>query len=382
VLESRILCLGIVLAAAASGVARADGDEGHLGGDAVVMGGNVYLLDLVEAGVEEAPQIDESGQAAPGFERLLADLGRRLGTLDDPESTRLVATKLIEVGRRDQGFALALVEAIQNYQWALVTPPLADIDDGDGILDSDDIELVQLAARYNRAVRINLDLWQRLTPAHRAALVFHEMAYALITPRYQGGARVQSSQQARLVTGFLFSRDFSADDGSMLRQFLGDYYPSAPRAWSPTPGRLATALRFEMRHVPLQSVLEDGRGHLVRKGEAPVDPTAEADYLCERIRDWDVLNPGNDRVALDVNTVGIELVFDSYTSRNGVTMSYMRWNPAREERLARLVDDVPRTAACAAATEAAISELEATHSTDTVFDGARRARRAVRALSY
>jgi len=107
------------------------------------------------------------------------------------------------------------------------------------VIDHDPTTLVQLAIRRDRIIRIHSANWRRLSPEGRAALVFHEISYALMPvestyaylPGYEACFSVpdidlrqecmtrltsvryaQRSGPARNLVGFLFSYDLSALD--------------------------------------------------------------------------------------------------------------------------------------------------------------------------
>ncbi len=180
------------------------------GGDGVIdPDGRIYSLDLVESGVEKAPFFDPAINPKP---ELFARLELNLGFMDT-ESLTLLARKLAEVEVLDAGQAFALEAAIASFRWVLLDRPLVDIADEETNLRIPTEQLVQVAVRSNYSIQITRAAWDRMDGASRAALVLHEVFYALAplrsVPTNDGRpAYEQSSPPTREIVGYLFSKEF------------------------------------------------------------------------------------------------------------------------------------------------------------------------------
>ncbi len=211
------------------------------GGDGVLVNGRLYSLDLLEAGdsVAENPYFDPQVPAADDQEyaKILDRVSRALGHLPQAPID-LVARKLFEVSKLDPVFSLVTLQTIELYSWSLVGEQLRDIQDEDTNLSISPDRWVQLAIRRDVSIVLQKDYWAQLDPAHRAALVFHEVLYALLPPEWQeevvpvghGKTRivqwsVQLSRRARAVVGYLFSRQLPAKGRAGLVRVLDGRFP-------------------------------------------------------------------------------------------------------------------------------------------------------------
>jgi hypothetical protein len=180
--------------------------EAGNGGDAIQIGNKLYLLDLVEAGVEESPQIDLTAQPS-------AELSKRVDqALPEGFPKPLVAKKLTEIERINPMMSHIILRAMELYQWKLVNSALLDVADENTELVVPANKLFQLAIRKSVSILVDRSLWQKLDDANKTALVFHETLYALDAPRNLGydivpryPAQYQSSPKAREINGYLFS---------------------------------------------------------------------------------------------------------------------------------------------------------------------------------
>ena len=171
------------------------------GGDGVIMGDKVYLLDLVEAGIEESPYFDPTTAADSALE---ARLLRHLPFLD-AESAALIARKLKEIEALDRAAVWVFMKTLELYNWIYIKGELLDVPDEETTLKIPRENLVQLAVRSGKRIQVNRDNWAKLSPAHRAALIFHEVVYAFITPEPAGKGQRQSSPKTREFVSLLFS---------------------------------------------------------------------------------------------------------------------------------------------------------------------------------
>lgn len=197
--------------------ARAEGHGPGNGGNAVLVDGKLYLLDLVEAGVQKNPYIQNINDFRScqdnecTVRKFNSSEGRFLARAYsyfrekkfDFETTRLLTEKLLSLNTlvRDE-----LLLAIVLYQWRLTDLPLEEVKGIKSPLDLSQTTVYQLAYRRDNAILINRALWEQLDPANRVALIIHEVVYAMLRPMPNGdGTFTQESWDARLITGDLFT---------------------------------------------------------------------------------------------------------------------------------------------------------------------------------
>lgn len=213
------------------------GREGN-GGDGLWINEKLYSLDLVEAGVEENPTFDESINLN---EMILERLSKKLDPKQFPVT--LLARKISELESIDKVFARVVLQTIEHYQWRIVNNSLVDVKDEDSLLDYPEKDLVQLASRSMESIVIARALWKELDEKNKVGLVLHEVFYALQKPgcylsTYNGMCevdfltgifkplKVQSSFEARQLTGYLFTSDFNRLGKEGLQKLsMNIYYP-------------------------------------------------------------------------------------------------------------------------------------------------------------
>jgi len=188
------------------------GNEGGTGGDGVELGTELYLIDLVESGLELDPYFDMALENDPSFKDVEKRLEKVLGDFNDADMIKLVAIKLIEISKVHTPLALTLLHTIESYRWVLVNHVLVDVKDEDTVLELGAGKLVQLAIRRLHSVLVSRDSFPKLDVRNRAALIFHEATYANVVPKElelekQSKTFYQSSPVAREVVGVLFSKD-------------------------------------------------------------------------------------------------------------------------------------------------------------------------------
>lgn len=190
-------------------VAQAEGTDTH-GGDGVIIGETVYLLDLVEQGVEENPYFNPEVQTD---EAVRQRVERALTGIQDAPID-LVAKKMTELMIINPAFAITLLKAVEMHIWRLVRFDLVDVPDEDSVLVFKDHKLIQLAIRRMQGISIAREHWLRMSMEQRAALIFHEAVYAVISPHKEWVTLpdktrveklVQNPIKVREITGYLFS---------------------------------------------------------------------------------------------------------------------------------------------------------------------------------
>lgn len=203
----QLLRVGIVFMFMSIGAPSfATGNEGGSGGDGVRINQKLYLVDLLEAGVEDNPYVDESLEQDPSYLPLLARITVPLKLVASDAALRLVALKLLEIARVSTPLALTLLQTIESYSWVKVNHKLVDIKDEDGLLEIENGELVQLAIRRLHTIRFSRSSADELNPFHFAATVFHEAVYAIVIPTGDK-VKFQSSAKARELVGVLFTEE-------------------------------------------------------------------------------------------------------------------------------------------------------------------------------
>lgn len=189
------------------------GERGGNGGDGIEIDGNLYSLDLVEAGLERGAHFMEDAVVTNALRQRLE---RKFPSSDYP--TALIVSKIAELERIDPVFARVLVKGMELYSWRLVAHNLMNVNDENTLLDG--ANLVQLAIRRNSTILIDRQHWQRLDETNRAALVFHEILYAFVKP--DNG--VQDSVAARELTGYLFSAELSQRRREGMMQHMANRF--------------------------------------------------------------------------------------------------------------------------------------------------------------
>jgi len=183
------------------------GREGH-GGDALIRNGKLYLLDLVEAGVEEAPYFNDA--IKPG-EYFLETVQKTFKSQPVQFQNRL-AQKLTEISKISDLMASAITEAIKLYSFRFVATDLIDVPDEDSSLSYDSNALVQIAIRREMIIMIARARWNLLPVDQQVALITHEIVYAFATP--EGSDHQQLSAPARELNGaFYMETPYLYNDG-------------------------------------------------------------------------------------------------------------------------------------------------------------------------
>lgn len=205
--------LAVSLLGAHSAIA---GERGGNGGDGIQIGGKLYVLDLVEAGVEQA-----SDPAHLIFEdanvNVLARLRTKFANQNFP--IEMIAKKIAQIESVHALFARTILKGIELYNWRLVNSGLINITDENSLLDYEN--LIQLAIRRNSNVLISRSYWEQLDDLNKTALVFHEVLYALVKPT---SVNTQDSVVARELVGHLFSQEFNRQSVAGLRRAIGDRF--------------------------------------------------------------------------------------------------------------------------------------------------------------
>lgn len=191
-------------------------DKGGNGGDGVMIDGQIHLLDLVEAGIEEEPFINRSIEVDQDIKNLANSL--KISGLP----TNLFASKLMEIKKVHPAFALAIAQTMKLYNWRLVSSVFVDIQDEETILERKN--LIQLAIRKEDGIFISRTRWSQLSEVNKIALIFHEIVYAMILTDSIFYESPQMSFKARKIVGSMFSPEFQNDEGiNEFRKYIKEY---------------------------------------------------------------------------------------------------------------------------------------------------------------
>lgn len=170
-------------------LARGGGSVISGGGNGVVIGKSVYLLDLVEHGNERHPFI----LGAPTY-AVTGDLLDAKGLLLSDFEQKLLNDKIADIALLDPILAMAVQKTISGLNWALEDAPLKPIDPDTQIL----VKWIQLATRTGNQVLIRRVYWQAMDSANRVALLIHETLAALADPA------LTAAQPIRSITAKIF----------------------------------------------------------------------------------------------------------------------------------------------------------------------------------
>lgn len=187
------------------------------GGDGIVFGETVFLLDLIQSGIHKNPWY--SSRIDSKWESSVKDLFSE----DYPRS--LIAAKLTEIAQKDRIVADILFNTMKAYNWSMTSMALTNVPDEDSVNEFNKYEMIQLAIRQNQSIYINYSYWLKMDPKNKAALIFHEAVYASLDSRqYATGAR------AREIVGYLFKETFKSKTSLELANFLGNSFKTAMNA--------------------------------------------------------------------------------------------------------------------------------------------------------
>jgi len=179
------------------------GSEGVGGGGGVIHGNKTYVVDLVEAGVEDHPFFDPAVKANPDFSNKIASALKNVPNAP----VDLLSQKLNEIYTYcDHATPYAILQMLELYSWQMVDFSLIHIPDENPVVDVPAKDQIQLAARTHQTVKIDSQRWNALDAENKAALILHEAIYALSSNH--------SSDSARAIVGYLLSPDIK-DKGEL-----------------------------------------------------------------------------------------------------------------------------------------------------------------------
>ena len=168
-------------------VSFAQSEVGH-GGDVIWKDGRYVLLDLVESGLEKTAKADTKDQAKQCYWEgkpviksycLWYDHFSHVEAKFGPEVFGAVLNAATHLPDYD---GLAVLTAIELYDWNFIPFPLVDIRDVNTPADLKDYPLYQLANRRDHTITVNSLIWDQLDLVNKAALITHEALYSLVRP--------------------------------------------------------------------------------------------------------------------------------------------------------------------------------------------------------
>lgn len=172
------------------------------GGGGYSIGGKPFVADLVVAGVEREPFLD------PAVGENLEYSKRIRAAFTDPELAKDLP--VIEISRKlneinlyiDHKLPIEILKAMKLFSWQKQNFDLIRVDRPTPVVKLSRRLEIQLATRSEGVVKINAVYWHKMSAANRAALVLHEIIYAL--------TESQSADDAIRIVGYMFTADFKA----------------------------------------------------------------------------------------------------------------------------------------------------------------------------
>jgi len=186
------------------------------GGDGVIVDGKTYVLDLVESGVFRNPRAPYNNAIGAVSKAMQAHIGK---SWVEKEVTDIVSSILAEAFEKNAYYDLLFKRVLFSSQWQYVEQDLIDVHDEDFVTDFKNYKLVQLAVRSQSRIYINIDTWKTLDNLNKAALIVHEVNYALA----QAMDKNLKSPSARGITAHLFSEKMPTSNMSLMLMNMG--YP-------------------------------------------------------------------------------------------------------------------------------------------------------------
>lgn len=310
------------------------GNEGAAGGDGVLMGDKVYLLDFLESGIEEAPSLDAKWKENAAYPKVFLRVSAALAMLKNTEVAEGVALKLVEISQAHGVAAYLLLNILESFSWRLVNSSLLPIDDEDTGIEIPDGSLVQLAARSGFLIQISRGWWDQLSPVHRVGLIFHEIVFAGTQPEWFKSPsgedyQKQLSAKARYLVGLWFS-DTSNHPSlmSLLTAAIKDVFESE-NSRRQDRGPVVELNSFEERnfdHYPIIRMLWAGG-----VGSYFDYQKGSTESVC-KIPPWKTLTQYH-RTFVYVNWDRETLTRKSFTNQNGKKISYIKIDSTPIEKL-------------------------------------------------
>lgn len=186
------------------------------GGDARLLGGKYYSLDLVEAGIHKNAFIENYVDYSA---RLAEEVDKSFYQKEFTLIKQDIKNKIGEIEKIDAIAAHSILLAAKNYQWSfLYDVELIQIHDEFSTVVGDNI---QVAIRRNRTIQVNAKIFNLLDHSNKVAFVFHELISALATEFFL----INENTKARVLTGSLFNYNLLKHQTDLLRKIICDTIP-------------------------------------------------------------------------------------------------------------------------------------------------------------
>ena len=197
-------------------------------GIGVQKNGVVYLLDLAEDQIEEHPQFPSQVLASDQYNEL-QPLAEKLDL-----SLPHLQSVLTEISARKPDWGFLFMKVILSFHWVLSDGPLTPQRDWGS--HNQHFDLIQIAVRYAKLIKISRPAWMRMDKANRTALIIHEVLYSLysqsqenlleepnpikntivLLPQY---LHVQMAAEVRKALASLFTKSINHDDAFSRSRF-------------------------------------------------------------------------------------------------------------------------------------------------------------------
>jgi hypothetical protein len=170
------------------------GDKAGNGGADYVLGGKHYLLDLVEAGVEDAPYFAKARSGTSQVKTLIAS---KIGQIVSPHVVELIAEKIADIRDRYPLLGIIYQYEIQSSQFFAPKVGLRHPYLEKSPLLYQGRLLKRVAVRFDNSIYLDRGLLKKFNDGNQAALFVHEWTSAILT-------EVEDSVDTRTAIGSLF----------------------------------------------------------------------------------------------------------------------------------------------------------------------------------
>jgi hypothetical protein len=171
------------------------------GGEVFLKDNEYYLRDLVEANSHLSPAFNCQTNSHY-LDKIDSQFVEKLN-LDKS----LLAQKLCDMDSLIPNLSKILITAINAHSWSLITDELGLLPD-DGPLLSSDVTRLQAANRTLYNIRIQQQIWNKINPKHKIALILHEVIFSLLKfncTNPECSLHQQPARIARQITGLAFN---------------------------------------------------------------------------------------------------------------------------------------------------------------------------------
>ncbi len=187
------------------------------GGDGVIINKKVYLLDLVEAGLQNMTLPGTNLTIEPEWIECVES------SLDSGNfPTKHIASKIYQIYKKNSELAHLLCQKMNLYNWNLTPLGLINVRDEDGVINLKNYHLVQLAVRFQNSIFIDQNYWNKLDELNKVALILHEIIYASLDP-----SKFTTGTRAREIVAYAFKKNFENKDSKDFNLFISDSFTNS-----------------------------------------------------------------------------------------------------------------------------------------------------------